>query len=59
MTGPGDSLKVMVTSQAQKHAASAKSKAAAASTSDNSGADDDVLSQIDAVLTANPPSWLF
>jgi len=59
MTGVAGKVKAMVASQADKHATNAKEKVGAAATPDNGGNDTDVQSQIDAVLTANPPSWLF
>lgn len=59
MAGLETRVAAAVDSAAKTHATNATAKAAKAATPDNGGTDTDVQSQIDAVLIANPPSWLF
>jgi hypothetical protein len=66
MAGLVDAAEKFVKGQAKKHTKTATGKAKAAATTANggkdasgTGTDTDVQSQVDAVLAANPPSWLF
>jgi hypothetical protein len=59
MSGLGSDLVAEVDKEATSHTENATDKVKKAATTDNGGTDKDVQDQVIAVLTANPPSWLF